>query len=70
LDLRGRKWQETGEDYIRRSFIKLHYLHASPNNIRVIKSRRMQWTGHVASMEEMRKACHILVGKAEGTTSL
>jgi hypothetical protein len=30
---------------------ELHTLHASPNNIiRVIKSRRMRWEGHVARM--------------------
>jgi hypothetical protein len=27
---------------------ELHYLYSSPNIIRVIKSRRMRWTGHVA----------------------
>jgi hypothetical protein len=33
---------------------ELHNLYASPNIIRVIKSRRMRWVGHVAHMEEMR----------------
>ena len=35
---------------------KLKDLHFSPNTVRVIKSRRMRWAGHVASMggEESR----------------
>jgi len=32
----------------------LHNLYASPNIIRVIKSKRMRCAGHVARMEEMR----------------
>jgi hypothetical protein len=31
---------------------KLHILYSSPNIVRVIKSRRMRWAGHVARMEE------------------
>jgi hypothetical protein len=34
-----------------------------PNIIRVIRSRRQTWAGHVESMEEMRNAYKILVGK-------
>jgi hypothetical protein len=34
--------------------------------IRMIKSRRMMWTGHVAGKGEMRNAYGILVGKPEG----
>jgi hypothetical protein len=33
----------------------------SPNIIRVIKSRRIRWLGHVVHMGEMRNACIILV---------
>jgi hypothetical protein len=34
---------------------ELHDLYSSPNIVRVIKSRRMKWAGHVARMwEEMR----------------
>jgi hypothetical protein len=39
---------------------------SSPSIIRVIKSRRMKWAGHVARMREKRNACKILVGKREG----
>ena len=35
---------------------KLHSLHRSPNIVRVIKSRRLRWAGHVARMEEGRSA--------------
>jgi hypothetical protein len=33
---------------------ELHSLYSSPNIVRVIKSRRMRWTGHVARMGEGR----------------
>jgi hypothetical protein len=45
-------------------------LYSSPNIIRVIKSRRMIWTGHVARMGERRNAYRILVGKPEGKRPL
>jgi hypothetical protein len=31
---------------------ELHSLYTSPNIVRVIKSRRMRWAGHVARMGE------------------
>ena len=42
----------------------------SPNFVRVIKSRRMRWAGHVARMGEERGVYRVLVGKPEGKTSL
>jgi hypothetical protein len=45
---------------------ELHNLYASPNIIRVIKSRRVRWARHVALMGKMRNAYIILVGKHEG----
>jgi hypothetical protein len=33
---------------------ELHDLYSSPNIIRIIKSRRMRWVGHVARMGEKR----------------
>jgi hypothetical protein len=42
---------------------ELHSLYSSPDIVRVIKSRRMKWTGHVARMEEGRGVCRVLVGK-------
>jgi hypothetical protein len=32
---------------------ELHNLYSSPNIVRVIKSRRIRWAGHVARMEEV-----------------
>jgi hypothetical protein len=45
-------------------------LYSSPNIIRMIKSRRMRWTGHVARMGKKRNAYRLLVGKPEGKRSL
>ena len=42
----------------------------SPNTVQVIKSRRMRWAGHVASMGERRGVYRILVGKPEGKRPL
>ena len=42
----------------------------SPNIIRVIKSRRLRWAGHVARMEEGRSAFKILTGKPTGKRPL
>jgi hypothetical protein len=39
---------------------ELHNLYSSPSIIRMIKSRRMRWTRHIARMEEKRNAYRIL----------
>jgi hypothetical protein len=49
---------------------ELHNLYSSPNIIRIIKSRRMRWAGHVARMGEKRNAYRLLVGKPGGKTPL
>ena len=49
---------------------ELNDLYASPNIIRVIKSRRMRWAGHVARMGEGRSVYRVLVGKPEGRRPL
>jgi hypothetical protein len=41
---------------------ELHNLYISPKMVRVIKSRRWRWTGHVARMEEGKSAFNILIG--------
>ena len=41
-------------------------LYCSPNIVRVIKSRRMSWAGHVARVGEGRDVYRVLVGKPEG----
>ena len=45
---------------------ELNDLYSSPNIVRVIKSRRMRWVGHVARMGEERRVYRVLVGKPEG----
>jgi hypothetical protein len=49
---------------------ELHDLYSSPNNVRVIKSRRMRWAGHVARMGEGRDVYRVLVGRPEGKRPL
>jgi hypothetical protein len=48
----------------------LHNFYSSPSIIRMIKSTRMRWEGHVARMGEKRNAYRILVGKPEGKRRL
>ena len=45
---------------------ELNDLYCSPNIVRVIKSRKMRWVGHVAHMQEGRGVYRVLVGKPEG----
>jgi hypothetical protein len=45
---------------------ELHNLYSSPSIIRIIKSRRMRWAGHVARMGEKRHVYRLLVGEPEG----
>jgi hypothetical protein len=49
---------------------ELNDLYSSPNIVRVIKSRRMRWAGHVARMGEERVLYRVLVGKPEGKRPL
>ena len=49
---------------------QLNDLYSLPNIVRVIKSRRMRWAGHVARMGEERGVHRVLVGKLEGRRSL
>ena len=53
------KWRRLHND-------ELNDLYCSPNIVRVIKSRRMRWAGHVACMGEERVVYRVLVGKPEG----
>ena len=49
---------------------ELSDLYSLPNIVRVVKSRRMKWTGHVAHMGKGRDVHRVLVGKPEGKRSL
>jgi hypothetical protein len=49
---------------------ELHDLYSSQSIIRIIKSWRMRWAGHVARMGEKRNAYRLLVGNPEGKRPL
>jgi hypothetical protein len=44
---------------------ELHNFYSSPSIIRIIKSRKMRWVGHVAQMGEKRNMYRLLVGKPD-----
>jgi hypothetical protein len=48
----------------------LHDLYCSPTIVRVMKSRRMRWEGHVARMEQGICVYRVLVGKPVGKRPL
>jgi hypothetical protein len=45
---------------------ELHNLYSSPSIIRIFKSKKMRWAGHVALMEDKRNANSVLEGIPEG----
>ena len=49
---------------------ELNDLYSSPNIVRVIKSRRMRWAGHVAHMGEEMGVYRVFLGKLEGKRPL
>jgi len=49
---------------------ELNNLYSSPNIVRVIKSRRMRWAGHVERMGDGIGVYRVLVGKPEGRRPL
>jgi hypothetical protein len=49
---------------------KIHNLYFSPDQIRMIKSKRMSWAGHVTRTGGMRYAFNTSVGKTEGKRPL
>jgi hypothetical protein len=49
---------------------ELNDLYSLPNIVRVIKSRRMRWAGHVARRGEERGVQRVFVGKPEGKRPL
>ena len=50
--------------------VELSDLYSSPNTIRVIKSGRMRWAGHVARVGERRDVYWLLLGILEGKNHL
>jgi hypothetical protein len=49
---------------------ELHSLYSSSNIVKMIKSRKTRWVGHVARMVEGRGVYRVLVGKPEGKRPL
>jgi hypothetical protein len=69
LKIFGHKREEDGS-WRKMHNDELHSLYSSPNIVRVIKSRRMRWAGHVARMGEVRGVYRVLVGRPEGKRPL
>jgi hypothetical protein len=66
----GPKRNEATGEWRRLHNKELNDLYSLPNIIRVSKSRRMRWEGHVARMGEKKGAYRILVGRCEGRRPL
>ena len=62
MDLRG-EWRKLHNE-------ELNDLYSLPNILRVVKSRRMRWAGHVVRMGEDRGVHRVLVGKPKGNRPL
>ena len=61
----GPRRDKVMEEWRRLHNKELNDLYCSPNIVRVIKSRRMRWAGHVALIGEERGVYRVLVGKQE-----
>ena len=66
----GPRRDEVTEEWKRLHNEELNDLYSSSNIVRVIKSRRMRWAGHVARMGEERGVYRDLLGKPEGRRPL
>jgi stalled ribosome rescue protein Dom34 len=66
----GTKRDEVTEEWIKLHNEELNDLYSLSNIVRVVKSRRMRWAGHVARMGEERGVHRVLVGKPEGKRPL
>jgi hypothetical protein len=64
------KRDEVTEERRKLHIEELNDLYSLPNIVRVVKSRRMRWAGHVARMGEKRGVHRVLVGKPEGKRPL
>jgi hypothetical protein len=66
----GRKRDGVTGDWRKLHNEEFHNLYSLPDIIRVIRSRKVGWAGHIACMGEMRNEYNILVEKPEGKRPL
>jgi hypothetical protein len=66
----GLKWDEVTGEWRKLNNEELRDMYSSPTIIRIIKSRRMRWAGHVARIVAKRNAYRLLAGKIEGKRPL
>jgi len=66
----GHKTDEVTGEWRKLRNEELSDLYYLPNIVRVIKSTRMRWAGHLAHLKERRGVHRVLVGKPEGKRPL
>jgi len=66
----GPKRDEVTGEWTKLNNEELNDLYSLPNIVRVVKSKRMRWAGHIARMGEDRGVHRALVGKSEGKRPL
>jgi hypothetical protein len=66
----GPKRDEVTEEWRKLHNEELNDLYSLPSIVRVVKSRRMRWAGHVARMGENRGMQRVLVRKPDGRRPL
>jgi hypothetical protein len=70
LRIFGPKRDEVTEEWRKLHNEELRGLYSSPSIIKIIKTRRIRWAGHVARMGEKRNAYRLLVEKPRGIRPL
>jgi hypothetical protein len=66
----GSKRDEVRGEWRRLHNKELYALYSSPDTIRMSKSRRLKWAGHIACIGERRGAYRVLMGKPDRRRSL
>ena len=66
----GHRRDEVTGEWRRLHNEELNDLYSSPNIVRVIKSRRIRWVGHVARVGEEKGVYRVLLRKPEGERPL